>query len=373
MEGMKLFKQKFTKGKIYTSLSLSLLLILSVPGIIKAGSEETASPEKSVPYVKLINYAMPLVKSVAISEDDLAEYDFSVRDKILEFLGLDVSNPLSVVGREISLFKPIDTGTQTANNVGKPSFSLNPFKLSESNIIRNETPGNKPSDSTTAPVVNTAQVYDPKLKKALNPSKPEVLIYHSHTTEAFSPYGIYDLDENKNIVSVGEVITKDLENNYGVSVIHDKTIHNAEVQLQAYAKSAKTLDSYLNKYKDFKLIIDLHRDSVENKAAMSTSMNNNKLARFMFVIGVGNPTKNKNIEVAEKLSSISQSLFPGLIRAGNGADVGLYYHRAGTKFNQQKSGNAVLIEVGSQVNTLDEAKTTGLYLSRIIAEYINKK
>lgn len=366
-----MFKNKFTKGKIYASLSLSLLLTLSVPAVIKAGTEEAASPEKSVFYIKLINYAMPLVKSTALNDDDMAEYDFSIRDEFLKLLGIDVSNPLSVVGRELSVFN--STGTKQASEEGKISFSLNPFKLSESSIIKNQEPSNSPPENTPAPVVNISQLYDPKLKKTLNASKPEVLIYHTHTTETYSPYGIYDMDENKNIVSVGEVITNDLEKNYGISVIHDKTIHNPKLQLDAYNRSRKTLETYLDKYKDFKLIIDLHRDSVENRSVMATKMNNNNLAKFMFVIGVGNKNKDKNIAVSKKLSSISQSLFPGLIRAGNGADYGLYYHRPGTRFNQDENPNAVLIELGSQVNSLDEAKTTGLYLSRIIAEYINRK
>lgn len=323
--------------------------------------------------MKLINYTMPLIKSSSgLSEDDLAEYNFSITDEFLNFIGLDASNPLSILGREVSMFTPKDTYADSKE--GKPSFSLNPFKFSESTIIRNEQTGNKPEDNnTTAPVVVAAQVYNPKIKKTLNPAKPEVLIYHSHTTETYSPYGTYIEDESKNMVSVGEVIAKDLENNYGIATIHDKTIHNIELQALAYSKSAKTLDMYLNKYKDFKLIIDLHRDSVTDRAAIATKLNNNNLARFMFVIGVGNPNKEKNIAVSKELSKISQSLFPGLIRGGNSGDYGLFYHKKGTKFNQQKSGNAVLIELGSQTNTLDEAKASGLYLSRIIAEYINEK
>jgi stage II sporulation protein P len=378
MEGMKLFKNKFTKGKIYASLSLSLLLTLSFPGVIRAGAAEAASPEKSIFYVKLINYALPLVKSVAASEDDLAEYDYSVGNRLLELLGIDVSDPLSVVGREVGLFTP--TEMHASNNDGKITFSINPFKLGESSINKNQEQNNPPGNNAAAPAVNIAKVYDATLKKTLNPSKPEVLIYHTHTTESYRPaenaedgsYPINVTDETKNIVAVGDAIANDLEKNYGISVIHDKTVHSM-MFTQAYARSGKTVDTYLDKYKDFKLIIDLHRDSIEDKAAMTVSMNDNKLAKFLFVIGPGNPNKEKNITVSKKLVGITQGLFPGLIRSGTGEDFGLFYHKKGNKFNQQKSGNLVLVEVGSITNTLDEAKTTGLYLSRVIAEYINRK
>jgi stage II sporulation protein P len=373
-----LFKRKFTKGKVYISLSLSLLLTLSAPGVIKAEATESASPEKSVFYTKLINYAMPIIKSVTLSEDDLAEYDFSIRNKFFQLLGLDVSNPLSVLGRELGLLALTDT--QPASSEGKTFFSLNPFKLGENSITKVQDPSSNAGGNVTTPVVNIANLYDASLKKTINPSKPEVLIYHTHTTESFRPnenvkdkdYPITVMDETQNIVAVGDVIANDLEKNYGISVIHDKTVHSA-IFTESYSRSGKTVDTYLNKYKDFKLIIDLHRDSISDKSVMTTSLNNNKLAKFMFVIGPGNPIKDKNIALCKKLSSISQTLFPGLIKPGNSADYGLYYHNKGNKFNQQKSGNLVLIEVGSYSNTLDEAKTTGLYLSRIIAEYINRK
>jgi stage II sporulation protein P len=333
---------------------------------------------KPSPNLILTDFSMPVLKSSALSEDELAEYDFSYSDKLLELLGLDVTDPLSVIGKELSLFTPTDT--QVATNEIKPSFSINPFKLADKSITKHENPNSSSGGNVTAPVANVSKVYDPTLKKTLNSSKPEVLIYHTHTTESFRPtentpdkdYEDNTMDETKNIVGVGDVLADDLEKNYGISVIHDKTVHNT-IFLQSYARSGKTVDTYLNKYKDLKLIIDLHRNSIEDKTTVTASMNNNKLAKYMFVIGPGNPNKDKNITLTKKLSSISQTLFPGLLLPGNGADFGIYYHKPGNKFNQQKSGNLVLIEVGSQVNTIDEAKTTSLYLSRIIAEYINRK
>lgn len=372
MEGIKVFRNKFTKGKIYTSLALSLMLTLSVPAVINAGSEGTESSSKGVFYVKLLNYAMPLVKSAAINEDDLAEYNFSIKENFLKLLGLNISDPLSIVGKELNIFK--DDDSQAMHGQDNKSFSINPFKIDESHIIKNQEPEPAKGDSGTTPAVSTT-VYNEKLKKTLNQSKPEVLIYHTHTSETYSPYddGEFNtFDEKKNIVSVGDVISNELEKNYGIATIHDRTVHNTLFN-ESYARSGKTLDTYLGKYKDFKLIIDLHRDSISDRERMTASLNNSTLARYMFVVGPGNPNKNKNIAVVKKLTSISQTIFPGLIRPGNGADYGIYYHNKGTKFNQHKSGNAVLIELGAPANTLDEAKATGVYLSRIIAEYINGK
>lgn len=367
-----MFKNKFTKGKIYTSLSLSLLLTIAAPAVISAKAEAGASSGKGLFYVKLLNYTMPVVKSTAINEDDLAEYKFSVKENLLKLLGIDTSNPISIIGKELNFLKPAKV--QAGKIEDNTQFSINPFKINDSDIIKNQEPVSNQGDSGTTPVVST-QVYNASLKKTLNPAKPEVLIYHTHTTETYSPYNedeFNTFDEKKNIVAVGDVITNDLEKNYGIATIHDKTVHNTLFN-ESYTRSGKTLDTYLNKYKDFKLIIDLHRDSLSDREVMTANINNSNLARFMFVVGPGNPNKSKNITVAKKLSSISQSIFPGLIRPGNGADFGIYYHNKGTKFNQHKNGNIVLMELGAPANTVDEAKATALYISRIIAEYINGK
>lgn len=362
-----MLKNKRTKGKIYTAISVSLLLALSIPAFSKASTATDSYSDRSLFYTEIFNSGFPILKSIALDDDDKAELNYSLKTKLLEFVGLDISNPLSIVSREFNLIK--DGDPETALRETKTPFILNPFKLDENNIIKNTevTPPDKTVDYT-----KVAEVYNPKLKKTLNPAKPEVLIYHSHTTESYAPDGKYNLDPNKNMVAVGEVIKKELENNYGIAVVHDTTVHNYPNSNAAYTKSGKTLDKYLNEYKDFKIIIDLHRDGINESSASTvvTKLNNKNLARFMFVIGTGNPNKDKNLALARKLSKISEDLFPGLIRSGNAGDYGTYYFKS-AKFHQQKNPNILIIELGAQTNTLEEAKTTAVYIARIFAEYIN--
>lgn len=369
MEGISVFKKKFTKGKVYTSICAAILLTMSLPIVSRAGTgnDNAESADKSNLYIQLLDYAMPFVQYHNPSEDENSENQYSIKEKLLEFVGLDIKNPLSIVDREFNLIT--NTNPQLAQQTIDKPFIINPFRLNENSIIKN--PAETPPKEVTMPIINTGQVYNPKIKKTLNPAKPEVLIYHSHTTESYAPNAKYTDDASQNMCAVGDVIKNDLEKNYGVSVIHDKTIHNI-VMNKSYTRSAETVDKYLNKYKDFKLIIDLHRDSVSDKSVMTASMNDSKLARYMFVLGPGNPNKAKNLEIMKKMASISQTIFPGLLRNGNSGETGIYFHKPYNKFNQQKNSHMVLIEVGSQVNTIDEAKTTGVYLSRIIAEYLNQ-
>jgi stage II sporulation protein P len=179
----------------------------------------------------------------------------------------------------------------------------------------------------------------------------------------FDPYDLDDFEDGDKLnVYV---------NNYKIGVIHDKTVHNAILYNKAYARSGETLDKYLKQYDDFKLIIDLHRDASTDGKAVTVKLNGTNMARIEFVIGKANKSANKNIAITKDIIGISQNLFPGLVRQTNSNDFGIYYWNS--YFNQNKSSNAILLEVGNEINTLDEAKASGTYIARIIAEYLNKK
>ncbi|MFL0248010.1 stage II sporulation protein P [Candidatus Clostridium stratigraminis] len=367
-----MLKNKYTKGNICTSFALSLFLTLFMHTSLKATTGEENFQSSNPLYINILNFTMPLVKSLVSSTDTNAHLNYSLKEMLLEKAGLDINSPLSVVAREFSLIKVVDNTVAVQEN--NNSIIINPFKLNENNIIKISQSNSTNNTVNNIPNAAASEIYNPNIKKTLNSSKPEVFIYHTHTTESFKPSDQDNFDPNKNVVAVGDIIQNELENNYGIATIHDKTIHNAKVYNEAYARSGETVNKYLNKYKDFKLIIDLHRDASaggSNPKPVSVTLNNKSLAKVEFVIGTANKNYQQNLSMTRKLINISQGLFPGLVRMGSPNDNGVYYIHA--YFNQNKSANATLLEVGNEINTLDEAKTTGYYIARIIAEYINGK
>lgn len=369
-----MLKNKFQNGKIKLSLSLALILTLSVPLAARADNTNTASPSnKSLVYMQIINFAMPLMKSVSFSEDDIAEYHYSLKDEICKSLGINMSSPLSVIGKELSFLKSTDDEPTHEQNVN--AQNITPYNINKESIIKNVTdPSNTsvPENAENLPDNKVSEAFNSKLvRDKLNSAKPEVLIYHTHTLESYKPSDNDNEDPSKNVCAVGDVITNELVNNYKIGVIHDKTVHNAILYNRAYARSGETLDKYLKQYDDFKLIIDLHRDASTDGKAVTVKLNGTNMARIEFVIGKANKSANKNIAITKDIIGISQNLFPGLVRQTNSNDFGIYYWNS--YFNQNKSSNAILLEVGNEINTLDEAKASGTYIARIIAEYLNKK
>jgi len=272
---------------------------------------------------------------------------------------------LNVIENTLSVIKCYSKEKQSTTN---ESFGINPFNLDNKDVINSET-------KVTDPNV-VATLYNPALKQTLNKnSRPRVLIYHSHTCEA---YATSDKDTSKtdrsgdqtrNVVAVGDVITNELEKNYGISVIHDKNVNDKPNYTMAYENSGVTLSEYIKKYGKFDLIIDLHRDSVVDKNEVLTKINGQNAAQFMFVVTRQNPRYAKQKKLVDSMIGISNKLFPSMLRG-----TPIEYHDTGINFyNQGQSDNAVLIEVGTYTNSIGEVKNTGKYISRIIAEQLNGK
>lgn len=350
-------------GFIIIVLIVFIIFVL-VSGSVKAYDKNTKITKNSF-YSKIFNYTLPMAKVVSSNTEDSLnkENEPSLKEKLLKVVGLDIKDPISVVGREVSFLKEVEDQYEITENEEGPDdnqgigeFTLNKDSISK-DVINNNTSEDLPN--------NVVSVYDPKLKKKKS-IKPEIFIYHTHTTEAYAG-SVSSMDSNKSVCAVGDTIEKELEENYGIGVVHDKTIHDAYAYTKAYQRSGVTVDKYLKKYGDFKMVIDLHRDSIENKRSETIKMNGEYAAKFMFVMARKNPHFQKNMQVVNTIEKISDKLCPGFCK-------GVLYRNYGVSYyNQGKSNHAILIEVGSDINTLDEAKNSGKYIARIIAEALNSK
>ena len=340
------------KIKIKPNINIGLVVLILLISIlfIRLGNILKENKERGAfAYVQLLNLGMPIIQSQVYDEGTYAENKLSIKNVCIEVLGLNNFNYRGIIQNEISFFSNID------DNGTKEAFTFNPFQVSEDSISK--LPVNNDSKNT--------QIYNPSLKKEINKSKPEVLIYHSHTTENYNATEPESSDENTNVVGVGDVLASELEENYGISVIHDKTDHCISYN-DSYTRSGETVDKYLKQYGDFKMIIDLHRDSLENKAATTTEIYGMSAAKIMFVNAENSTRYAKNKELTEKVFNKTGELFPSLpIKI-------LTYHRGKNAFNQSKSDGCLLFEIGANKNTPEESKVTAQCMARVIAEIINK-
>lgn len=213
----------------------------------------------------------------------------------------------------------------------------------------------------------------------LSGDKPKVLIYHTHTKEAYTPtkanpYVATDKwrtdDDDKNIVRIGEELTKQLSEKYGISVIHDTTDHESPSLRTAYTRSLETMEKYLKKYPSIQLFIDVHRDAYESDGKRDFALVNGvQAARLMFVVGTGEgktgagfskkPNYKENYALARAVTEKLQKVNSQLVRP---------IRVKTNRYNQHIPGRALLVEVGHNENTLEEALNSVPYLAQAIAQ-----
>lgn len=373
-----IYKRNHTGNSLQLKISLLAfgLLLLLVVFIVNSSKTYFNNYKRSnLFYEQVINYTLPFVKTTTFTKDALVESGGSIKVQFLKVIGLDLLNPLSLMGKEISYLSTL-TATGSKKNPVDTNLDFNSFRLQDNQVsknstsienVNNNTSNLQPSEDNTITPVKVAPIDNTGLIVPLNSEKPEVFIYHTHTSESYQPAKADSRDESENVCAVGDILKSELEKNYGISVVHDKTMHSNSY-VDAYSRSGVTVDKYLKQFSDFKLIIDLHRDSVDKKQAVTTRMNNENVAKIMFVLAKNNPHYSKNLQVINELKVISNRLFPSFLRGDT-----IYESGKGGAFNQTKSNNSILIEVGSQVNTLSEAKNSAKYMARIMAEYIKSK
>ncbi|MBC8062856.1 MAG: stage II sporulation protein P [Clostridiaceae bacterium] len=318
--------------------------------------------------IHICNSEFPLAIQFNTQNNTYLSDDISIKEEVLNLLGINKNNLVNTLNKEIKL---------KFNDNNKLVWeSVSPYTLIADSISKEEIAANENNKSDTLsqgidagnnlPNINK-NAYDSGLRLKELGKTPRVLIYNTHTCESYPPGPNNTLDQKINIASVGDELVKELENNYNIYTIHDKTIHDIYGYIDSYKRSGDTLSKYLKQYGDFDLIIDMHRDSITSKKVVTSKINNENTANIRFVVTKSNPHFDKNMAVATSLSTISNSLFPGFCRDP------FFYNKGSYFFNQDKSNNAVLIEVGSIANTTTEAKASAKYLARIFAEYLHKK
>lgn len=327
-----------------SKLNIGVLILLTISGIFsyRVFSILSSNTERGAfAYVQLLNHSMPIVENQAYNEEDFSENRLSIKKACYKATGFYNINAFNIINSEVGYLK-LNSNTTSSEKIQV----YNPFKLNEESLVK---------------IDKDAISY---LKKPLNSANPEVLIYHTHTTESYIEDGPDTDNEEYNVVGVGDILTEELEKNYGISVIHDKTNHSISY-LKCYERSNETVKKYLEKYGDFKLIIDLHRDSIESKSVPVAMINGESVAKVMYVNAENSTRYNKNKELAQFFNNRTEELYPGMSR-------GIYiYPRGKNAFNQNLSDNSLLIEFGFNSNTSVESKNSAKYIARIIAEYIN--
>ena len=166
---------------------------------------------------------------------------------------------------------------------------------------------------------------------------------------------------------VGDELTNYL-GNYGFNVNHNKDFHDYPAYTGSYSRSLKTVQNILSNFNS-DIIIDLHRDAIGSKSNYdpSVKIGDDVASQLMFVIGTNggglyHPNWQNNLRFAIKVQEIANEMYPGLFKP---------MIVRNSRYNQHLGKAAVIIEVGSTGNTLEQSLTSMKYLAKVFEKIKN--
>ncbi len=211
--------------------------------------------------------------------------------------------------------------------------------------------------------------------------KPQVLIIHTHATECFLSedrdyYTSADLsrttDNSKNVTELGSIIANKL-NAASIKTIHDRTQHDYPSYNSSYSRAASTIKGYLKKYPSIRVVIDVHRDAIQSgttKTKLTADIKGKRAAQIMLVMGseTGNiknfPNWKENLKLALRLQKNTESMYPTLARP---------LSLMSRSYNERLTTGSMLIEIGTDANSFDEAKYSAELLSEALIKTLGEK
>lgn len=205
-------------------------------------------------------------------------------------------------------------------------------------------------------VLNAEALAEVDLRISKNVEGPQILIYHTHSQEAFADS--VPGDDSTTIVGVGEHLAEILRNQYGYEVLHHLGEYDIESRDNAYSRALPEVEKLLKENPSIQVVIDLHRDGVADESnKLMMDLDGRPTARFMFFNGVScgkktgnidylyNPNLTENLAFSFQMKKVAEEYYPGLTRKNY---INAY------RYNMHLCGRTTLIELGAQNNTVEE-------------------
>lgn len=224
-------------------------------------------------------------------------------------------------------------------------------------------PGDKEEETPLPPVVNVEDPPPPQGEQ-VEEAVPKVLVFHSHASENYRPKESHARGETGDVVAVGEAFVAELAS-LGIKAIHDQTIHDQPRYSEAFINSEKKVSELLAANPTVQVVLDLHRDGLQDKPDDYTKARANGMdvAKILFVVGdKDNDLLEENLRFAQKLSDALEQQYPGVTR---GVRV----------FKSDYSGelhpNSIMVLIGDwRGNTVEEAVASARLLARVLLPFV---
>ena len=242
-----------------------------------------------------------------------------------------------------------------------PQIDLSQAKLADFDYVMNQFFILDSNTETNAQQISAPRFLKEDLSVKQDSSVPQILIYHTHSQEAFADSREGQTEDT--IVGVGDHLTELLEKTYGYQVIHITDpfdmMGGTLDRSKAYDYARASIEKVLEENPTIEVVIDLHRDGVPDDRRLVTQVNGKPTAQLLFYNGLSytvsqgavsylpNPYIEENLAFSFQLEYQAAQYYPDLYR-------GIYL--AGLRYNLHLKPRALLLEAGAQTNTVEEVR-----------------
>lgn len=257
-----------------------------------------------------------------------------------------------------------ESGTTGEPDAGEPELQpavqIPAESLQDYDYLLNEFFVVDPNTVTSAAELNAGNFLEKDLTLQKDSSSPQVLIYHTHSQEGFADS--VDGDVNTTVIGVGEHLAQILRDQYGYQVIHNTDsfdlVDGVLDRSKAYDYALPVIQQILEENPSIQVVIDLHRDGVADDTRLVTDINGASTAKIMLFNGLSrtaedgelsylpNPYLQENLAFSFQLEYQAKQYFPDFTRC---------IYLKGYRYNLHVRPRSLLLEVGAQTNTVEEA------------------
>lgn len=263
------------------------------------------------------------------------------------------------------------TETLGVSGTSAKQITINREKLKDFDYLRQTFYQVDSSTTIGSDQLNVDKLLGEDMRLSDNSEGPQILIYHTHSQEGYADS--IEGDPDTTVVGVGDYLTQLLTEKYGLRVLHHTGTYDVNDRDHAYSNAAPALEQLLAENPSIEVVIDLHRDGVAETTRLVTEQNGKQMAQIMFFNGLSrtttlgdltnlkNPYIDQNLAFSFQMQLAAAEYYPGFTRN---------IYLKGYRYNMHYCPKSLLIEVGAQTNTLEEAKNAMEPLADILAKVL---
>lgn len=290
-----------------------------------------------------------------------------------ESISIGTQTPIGPIGEGVEL--PQDTEQEIVvtgpADLTEKKVNINRVKLQDFDYLRQNFYQVDNTTTIGSELLDVSKLLGRDMTLQKNVKGPQVLIYHTHSQEGYKDS--IPGDPSTSIVGVGDYLELLLEGRYGIEVLHHKGVYDLPTRDNAYSNALPNIEKILQENPTIEVVIDLHRDGVPENRHLVTEVDGKQTAMLMFFNGLSkttsqgeltylyNPYITDNLALSFQMQLTAEEYYPGLTRK---------IYLKGYRYNLHLKPKSMLVEVGAQTNSFEEAKNAMEPLADILGKVL---